>query len=816
MRTQITSGHYPRGRDKSLRQDLGIPDDAQHIIIFAESSHWDPGWMLTSEEYFYRYVSLNLDLAIAELIREPRRIYSVECVFFLRKYWEQKPEQREKIVRLANEGRLRLTGSGVTTPDTLLPNVEAIMRDFLIGQEWLRTNGISQEPRIAYFPDSFGHSPALPSILTASGFELAAITRIDGMFFMGADYEPRGRFPRAKSSAETLMNREHSLDFIWRGPDGAEVLCHWNAYTYGQGDMLAYRGLIRIGFLPLVLPDRSECNISHKISRYTRELIPYSRTPYLFCPIGMDFVSPIPDLIALLDRYNSNSYHNTGIWAVNAGLDDYLALVDCHRGALPSLELDPNPYWTGFYTSRPTLKKRCHELVDMLLMAEKLALVPEAPYAGDKSAAEIQELWWDVALSNHHDFITGTSRDRVVEKEQRPILEQAIDKTRTTVARMARDIGRETFQRSSTQSQKPEWRSQGGKIEVRTPYYNIKLDEAAGGGIISAYDPTTNHSLLLAVSNDLVSNVESGGLWRMGHEFWGGKFKEHSRASHKPGRLEVIEHENGLEIVCLSQLDGENIRRLLWFDGDSPLIRSRIEGYAAERRTVTVSFAINQSADHLAMDAAGGVVVRPPSKQYDPTFWPVQHFIHLQDSITGTGIALFLKIPGAISYKKDCSLEVIALRNAIRERVFGLIPLGFPLGGHERDSYTFEYGFLFTRTGDWHYNSLPSIAHSLSDSPWDPSECAELRRLVDSIATTDHPHIRVIAVKPSSRGQGLLVRLATYSGAGSLVTVRLHKRTVLQAFLCDARERDIKPLQVQAGSVHFTMPGNLATLRLLT
>ena len=88
----------------------------------------------------------------------------------------------------------------------------------------------------------------------------------------------------------------------------------------------------------------------------------------------MDFVSPIPDLVALLDRYNRVRYPTTGIWALNAGLDDYLSLVDCHRDLLPTVELDPNPYWTGFYTARPALKERCWTLVDRLLLAERLAL----------------------------------------------------------------------------------------------------------------------------------------------------------------------------------------------------------------------------------------------------------------------------------------------------------------------------------------------------------------------------------------------------------------------------------------------------------
>ncbi|MDI7277862.1 MAG: hypothetical protein QME94_17925, partial [Anaerolineae bacterium] len=397
----------PAAREQELRRCLGIPDDAERVLIFGESSHWDPDWLYTSEEYFRRWVARNLDQAVAELLREPRRVYSVECTFFLRMYWERRPEQQEKVRALVNEGRLRLTSSGVTTADTIVPRSEAILRDWLLGQEWLRRNGMTQEPRLAYFTDSFGCSPALPSLLRAAGFTQTAITRVDGMYFMAADYESARRFPRLGSSAELLAKVERTTDFVWRGPDGAEVLCHWNAFTYGQGDMLAHRGLVRVYLLPLARPTRSVRHIARRIGGYVAQLAPLSRTPYLFCPIGFDFNPPIAGLVELLDLYNSACYPATGVWAVNAGLDDYLDLVDCHRGVLPTLELDPNPYWTGFYTSRPSLKRQCHELVDMLLLAERLAVQPGNEAALRSINDELADAWWVAATSNHHDFVTG-------------------------------------------------------------------------------------------------------------------------------------------------------------------------------------------------------------------------------------------------------------------------------------------------------------------------------------------------------------------------------------------------------------------------
>ena len=56
--------------ESQLREILGIPQDAEKIIIFAESSHWDPNWLKTSEQYYDEFIQNNLDQALAALEKE--------------------------------------------------------------------------------------------------------------------------------------------------------------------------------------------------------------------------------------------------------------------------------------------------------------------------------------------------------------------------------------------------------------------------------------------------------------------------------------------------------------------------------------------------------------------------------------------------------------------------------------------------------------------------------------------------------------------------------------------------------------------------
>jgi hypothetical protein len=797
----------------SLRARLGIPAEAKRAIIFAESSHWDPNWRLTSEEYFERLVGPNLDKAVGELLKEPRRVFSAECVFFLRMYWDRRPEKRDDVRSLVNEGRLRLTSSGVTTADTLLPSAEVILRDMLIGQEWLRSNGMSQEPKVAYFPDSFGSSPALPALLKAAGIGMAAVTRIDGMLSASSYHEViRKRFPRPQSTAALLMRKERCADFVWRGPDGSEILCHWNVHDYRQGDMLAHRGIARVHEFPVGIADHSDWNVSGKVRHFVRRLTPYSRTPYLFCPIGGDFIDTIPGLVGLLDRYNRIHYPKAGTWAVNAGLDDYLALVNCHRDLLPVLEIDPNPCWMGFYASRPTLKRKCHELVDRLLLAERLALLPENQGQGPQRIKALEEAWWHAAASNHHDFITGTAPDRVVRTEQEPWLDRGIAEANAAIEELA---PRGVQAASVTPPPLPEWRRRGDVLEISTPHYVIELAENKGGSIARAWHPVTGVPLLSA-SNYLVSYRDTGGLWRMGHEFWGGSLKETARSSDRPAAIEVADLDGCLEAVCTVEVDGQIIRQVYRFRSDTPAISFRVGGRAADRRTVAVRFGTGLAPSRLAMDAPGGVVLRPLERIYSPTFWPAQSFVHLQDGAGGRGMAMCLSVPGAVSCRPDGILELVALRNATSERAFGFLPLlGMTVTGHETSEHVCEYALLFTESGGWRESSVPLKAGEVLAWLWGSSTEARLRGLAGSLVTTSQAEVIVTAVKPASRGSGIMVRLYSYLPAGLAVDVNVRAFPVKAAFLCDARERDLEPLQIGGQNVRLTMPGAIASVRLV-
>ncbi len=830
-----------------FRKKLGIPDDAERVLIFAESSHWDPDWLLTSEEYYRRRVKKILDAAIYWLQREPERVYSVECIFFLRMYWDRNPGARGVLRRLVNEGRVRLSGGGITTPDTILPPLEAILRDYLHGQQWLAENGMDQRPKLAYLPDNFGNTPALPTVLNALGFTYTAVSRIDGIYFPGSDYRPRKEYPREGSSAELLLKRERSADFVWKDVNGSEVVCHLNPHTYGQGDTLVHGGFLRwMGIRTGFLPQTARYPRSMKrIARILEQLLPLSPTPYLFCPIGFDFNEPLPHLAAVLREYNRTLYPETGVFALNASLEDYLHLVSYHRQRLPILDIDPNPYFTGFYVSRPEVKRRWKEIVANLTAAESLLTeIDLSPLKVDTEGLwkRIRGLWDEALMANHHDFVTGTAAARVWEREQKPLLlkwqresERVLEEMAHGEAKEAHNLRDATFRRalspfsvtrlphqklssgpSGSVTNLPRWERKGDLVIIETPHYRLELDASLGGCLTGLVDLRTGREILAEPGNDLISYEDSGGLWRMGQEFKGGIFKEKGRSSQARAAVMIREASDGLEVTVEAPLDGMRFMRKLWCQNDSPRISMRTEGRAGDRRTVTVRFPLAFRPLRLFMGVKGGAAHRPLVKLYRPTFWAAEDFLYPEGQPDVAPVIL-LEGTSSVTCSREGRLELVVARNAPRERAFGVLPLmSFPARGPDRNPQVLDYALLMTPRLE--ESEVIRWGQLLNPFPLSSLLLEEENEQVFRHGgwKLEGGPVRLLAAKRALRGEGHIIRIYSPLLRGSTIALSRHDVAIIGAFLCDARETDLRPLTVSEGKVIVPMDQPLVTVRVVT
>ncbi|HXX70496.1 MAG TPA: hypothetical protein VEK07_25160 [Polyangiaceae bacterium] len=795
--------------EAATRNRLGIPADAQRVLVFSESSHWDTNWLQTSEEYFKGRLEPIFDAVLDMLERDPARVYCVESVFFLKLYWERHPERQSRLRRLMERRQLRILSSSLTTPDTLLPHPEAILRDYHLGQDWLRGCGLTVVPRTAYFPDNFGHSPHLPSLMRAVGVDAVAVTRIDGMYFIAADYRKRSAFPLKGSTAELLQKELRTLDFVWQDDDGAEVLCHWNAFTYFQGDMLAHTGIVRWNGHVAAIPWRTRGHVARRIDGFVRQLEPLARTPYMLCPIGMDFNDPIVGLPELLDRYNRERYPSTGTWAVLAGLDDYFELLAHRRSQLPALRVDPNPYWMGFYSSRPELKQRPARIARALVLAENLSALSPPDAALE---ASLREAWHRLVLINHHDAITGTSPDRVCHDEQRGWLDAAEAAATLALSRAAAGpavrAGEAVTRRPrGTGTERIRWWREGSEMHVRTPRHRMTFSKERGGCLTSLV--LDGHEQLRGLGLDLVAFADEGGLWRLGHEFRGGRFAEIDRASRRPAKIVVRAVDGGLEVEISSDLRGAPFVRTVTCRADDPLVHVRVAGVAARRTTVTCRWNVAERPASLRMDTLGGTIERPLERLHQPTFWPVPSVVSLQRSTHTMHVGF--EAPSAVSSGPEDGLEWIVARNAPKERAFRILPvLAHPIGGTV-DGLQTHRAALFVAPG----SVVPSEMRHRLELAWLPAALRPLKHLAGSLIRCSDPAVSFAAVKRADAGPGIIVRVACAGRCERPVRIWLTSQDVGSASLCDAREFDLQPLVVSDGRVLVALPSRLVTLRLV-
>ncbi len=396
--------------EREVRAALGIPDGAERVMVVSQSSHLDLNFLNTYDGYYDSSIQGIFRTALDLLGDEPDYRYSIAEIAWLRRYWDDHPGERERIRAAAARGALRIVGGGLTSPDTVLPTGESLMRDWQMGIAWVREN-LGVRPMTAWQPDSFGHSATLPSVLEQFGFRSVGFFRVDG----GAFGQVTGGKPvpiAPGSTAETLADLD-TADYVWRAPDGAEVLARWLPYGYGMGDDLDFSfpwyaiAGFGINWNTPAFTDESVTN--ERFATYVASLEPYRRTPYTFLPVGIDFSWPKPKLLDYVRRWNAARYPSTGVWIAAATFDEYTRLIEAHRRELPALDLDINPYFTGFYTTHAGLKTRLRDAHGTLTDAEKIGSIAGTARAAAYPFDALDSGWDGSAFMNHHDAITGTT-----------------------------------------------------------------------------------------------------------------------------------------------------------------------------------------------------------------------------------------------------------------------------------------------------------------------------------------------------------------------------------------------------------------------
>jgi alpha-mannosidase len=404
------------------------------LLILDASAHmdWDwllpfpvlvtGGWQLRAQAYFHPGVGpveQILDSA-GSLLANPEYRYSVCETGFLRGYADVDPAGFATLLRngVAN-GSLRFAGGGITSPDNQVSHGEAFIRNYLLGHLWLARHcpGLPA-PVTAWIPDDFGHDPELPVVLQAMGMVAAGFERIPGYTGNPDDYRPL--VDGSPGLARHLA--DDRIDFTWTAADGSSVAAHWLIGGYGQGN---------------------DATGNASLEQYLTLNLPVSPTPYIYVPVLSDFSLPNQKLASIVSGWNGPNlqgrpYLGQTVVAATGSFEEYGQLLGFHAPSLRAAygaEFNANPYWTGYYATRPALKLRHQRATRALLAAEPFGLIARwaqantgslAAGTGEREGDLLRRAWELLTPSTHHDYITGTAIPDVYHTEQLRLLDQAV------------------------------------------------------------------------------------------------------------------------------------------------------------------------------------------------------------------------------------------------------------------------------------------------------------------------------------------------------------------------------------------------------
>ncbi|XP_024863643.1 lysosomal alpha-mannosidase [Kryptolebias marmoratus] len=387
-------------------------------------THDDVGWLKTVDQYYYgdrnniqhAGVQYILDSVVDQLLKNPdRRFIYVETAFFYRWWKQQSPSTQQTVKQLVNEGRLEFVNGGWCMSDEATTHYSAVIDQMTEGLRFLNeTFGACGRPRVAWHIDPFGHAREHASIFAQMGY--------DGFFFGRLDYQDRSR-RMAQKEQELLWRASDSLT-----PPMADLFTGIlpNGYNPPEGfcwDQLCSDAPIRDD------PDLEDYNVDDVVQRFLRaansQALVY-KTNHIIMTMGSDFqyenaILWYKNLDKLIRYVNAQQANGSRVNVLYSTPSCYLQELHQANLTWPLKEDDFFPYadnahnfWTGYFTSRPALK-RYERISNSHLQTCNQLEVLGGPTSrkGPFGKGDSQTLRKAMAVAQHHDAVSGTEKQHV-------------------------------------------------------------------------------------------------------------------------------------------------------------------------------------------------------------------------------------------------------------------------------------------------------------------------------------------------------------------------------------------------------------------
>mmetsp|Transcript_897 Transcript_897/g.1222 ORF Transcript_897/g.1222 Transcript_897/m.1222 type:complete len:1115 (-) Transcript_897:41-3385(-) len=426
------------------------PVEGKINVHIVPHTHDDTGWQVTVDQYFFNEVAYILDTVVRQLNEDSnRRFMYVETGFFAR-WWDQQTDVVKNITRaLVKDGRLEFINGGWCMHDEASPYYQEMIDQTTRGHQFLlKEFGSSGNPKGTWQIDPFGHS-------NTQAWLLSAEAGMGSLFWGRMDY---------LDGNVRLKNK--GLEWIWRGSQSlgksAEIFA---GEIYGTNGGFGYSCPMGFDGSDRQIqdnPKRHDYNVDQQIEEflgYVFDQAAHTKDNHIMWACGGDFnyqnaahwYKNLDKLIHYANLngtvnvlYSTPSFYveqkNKGKTKWEVREDDIFPLAD-----------DAHHYWTGYFVSRPALKRQVRFASNLLNAARQMETISgvtakEVDLPTVRPSPEVGIGWTDslegtIGVATHHDGMSGTERQDVADDYEQRISESQVEVEAGIVASLQTLLG---------------------------------------------------------------------------------------------------------------------------------------------------------------------------------------------------------------------------------------------------------------------------------------------------------------------------------------------------------------------------------------
>lgn len=339
----------------------GWPADAsKYTFHMIGQAHIDPVWLWPWSEGI-SVVHSTFRSALDRMKESPEFCFTASSAQFYHWVAQNDPDMIKEIRQRIEEGRWNIVGGWWVEPDMNIPSGEAMVRQGLYGQLTLERI-LGNRAKVAYNPDSFGHTRTLPQIIKKQGME--------NYIFMRPG-------PKEKSLPADL--------FWWEGSDGTKVLTYRIPLSYNDNGSVRNR-------------------IEQVLAQYHDEPM---KSFMAYYGAGDHGGGATKENIQSIDGLKTEREAPHVLYSTP---ERYFNEIREDKSLnLPTVKDDLQHHAVGCYTAESEIKKGNRHSEAALIVAEKIASIGSKSWGADYPKGELTSAWQKVLFLQFHDSLAGSS-----------------------------------------------------------------------------------------------------------------------------------------------------------------------------------------------------------------------------------------------------------------------------------------------------------------------------------------------------------------------------------------------------------------------